>query len=96
MFYCWDLHWVKENYYQEGLLYGDCVWFLMGVVLGVIIGNSVGKADDDRAGYWLVIILGKLLKTEPGNFEGFSLYWALFIIILCAIWVDACLLGMGI
>ena len=68
----------------------------MGVGLGVIIGNSVGKADDDRAGYWLGIILGKLLKTEPGNFEGFSLYWALFIIILCAIWVDACLLGMGL
>ena len=53
MFYCWDLHWVKENYYQEGLLYGDCVGSLLGSVLGIIIGISVGKLDGDKVGCWL-------------------------------------------
>ena len=33
---------------QEGLLDGDCVGSLMDVVLGVIIGISVGKHDGDK------------------------------------------------
>ena len=36
---------------QEGLLGGDCVVSLLGVVLGVIIGIFVGKPDGDKVGF---------------------------------------------
>ena len=36
---------------QEGLLEGDCVGSLLGVVLRVIIGISVGKPDSDKVSY---------------------------------------------
>ena len=41
---CWGLYF-KNIYNQEGLLDGDCVVYLLGFVLGVIIGISVGKPD---------------------------------------------------
>ena len=40
----------KNNDNQEGLLYGDCVGYLMGVVLSLIIGISVVKPDGDEVG----------------------------------------------
>ena len=35
---------------QEGLLDGDCVGSLLGVVICVTIGISVGKPDGDKVG----------------------------------------------
>ena len=69
MVYCWDLHWVKKLENQEGLLDGDCVVSLLGVVLVGIIGISVGKTDSDKVGCWLGRILGTVLNTEVGNCE---------------------------
>ena len=47
---------------------------MLGVVLVVIIGISVGKPDGDTLVCWIVIILGTVLNKELGNCEGFSLY----------------------
>ena len=40
----------QKNDYQEVLLDGDCVGYLLGVVMGVIIVDSVGKPDGDKVG----------------------------------------------
>ena len=58
---------------QEGLDI-DCVGYLLGDVLGVIIGISVGKYGVDKVGRWLGRILGTVLNTKCGYCEGFSLY----------------------
>ena len=46
----------------------------MGVVLGVIIGTSLGKTDGDKLDCWIERILGTVINTELGNCEFFSLY----------------------
>ena len=35
---------------QEGLLDGDCVGSLLGVMLGILIRNSEGKNDGNKLG----------------------------------------------
>ena len=48
---CWDLHLlIKKMDKQEGLLDGDYVRSLLVIVLGVIIGISVGKPDSEKVG----------------------------------------------
>ena len=59
---------------QEGLLDGDCVESLMGVVMGAIIGISVDEQDDDKVGNRLGRILGTVQNKEIGNCRGLSLY----------------------
>ena len=49
MVLCCHLNLVK-NEKKEGLLNGDCVGSLLGVVLVVIIEISVGKSDGDKVG----------------------------------------------
>ena len=85
MVYCWYFHLVKNIENQEGLLYGDYVGSLLDVVIGVIIGISVVEPDGDKVGRWLRRILGTVLNIELGNFEGFSLYWSLNPIPVCAL-----------
>ena len=58
------------------MLDGDCVGYLLGVVMGGIIGISVGKTDVDKVCYLIVIIIGTILNTELVNCKGFSLYLA--------------------
>ena len=53
---------------------GECVLYLLGVVLGIIIGISMVKHDGDKVECWLGRILGALLNTELGNCEYFFLY----------------------
>ena len=53
----------EKNDNQEVLLDGDCVGYLLGVVLCVSIGISLGKPDGDKVGYSLVIVLETVLNT---------------------------------
>ena len=50
-------------YYQEVLLDGDCVGYLLGAVMGTIIVFSVGKPDGDKVRCCLGKITGTLLTT---------------------------------
>ena len=52
------IFWSKKLDNQE-CLDGDCVVFLMGDVMGVIIGTSVVKPDGDKVGCWHGRILEK-------------------------------------
>ena len=56
---------------QEGLLDGDYVGSLLVILLGVIIGISVGKPDSEKVGCWLGRILVRVINIEIGNREGF-------------------------
>ena len=49
IFSCWYLHLVKIDN-QEGLLDSDCVGSMLGVVMVIIIGISMGKPDGDKEG----------------------------------------------
>ena len=51
------------------MLDGDCVGYLMGVVLGAILEKSVGKFD----GYKFGCLLGRILGT-PCNRAVFVMY----------------------
>ena len=85
MWFPYDISPREKNENQDALLYGDCVEFLLGVVLDVIIDISVGKPDGDKVGCWLGRIIGSLINTELGNCEGFSLYWSIGPIRVCAL-----------
>ena len=50
MWFPYDISPREKNENQDALLYGDCVEFLLGVVLDVIIDISVGKPDGDKVG----------------------------------------------
>ena len=50
MFSCWYFYLVTKSHNREVLLDGDCVGYLMGVVLGVIIGKSVVKPEGGKVG----------------------------------------------
>ena len=75
MAYCLYLNLVK-NLITKKFCYMvivlDLCWVC--VVLELIIGILVGKPDDDKLVWLLVIILGIILNTELGNCESFSLY----------------------
>ena len=45
----------------------------------------MGKEDDDKVGYLLVIILVTVPNIELGNCEGFSLYLSLSPTLVCAL-----------
>ena len=62
MVLCCHLNLVK-NEKKEGLLNGDCVVSLLGVVMGAIIGILVDKPDSDKLGFLLVRILEIVLNT---------------------------------
>ena len=53
------------------MLDGDCVGSLLVVVLGVIIGISVGKPDGDKLGCLIGRIIVTVLNKELGNCDGF-------------------------